>query len=72
VKYVAKKMLLDTLNEKEKRGAMQEAELLKNLNHPNIVRYKESFVQGGVLIIVMEYCEVGDLSYHVKQKRSKG
>jgi NIMA (never in mitosis gene a)-related kinase len=59
-------MLLDTLNEKEKSGALQEVELLKSLNHPNIVQYKESFTQGGVLIIIMEYCEVGDLSYHVK------
>jgi len=37
-------MLLDTLNEKEKKGAMLEVELLKQLNHPNIVNYKENFV----------------------------
>jgi serine/threonine protein kinase len=59
-------MLLDTLNEKEKKGAMLEVELLKRLDHVNIVKYKENFVQGGVLIIIMEYCEVGDLSYAVK------
>ncbi len=36
---------------------MLEANLLKNLSHPNIVSYKTSFIEGGQLIIVMEYCE---------------
>ena len=36
---------------------MLEAGLLKNLVHPNIVNYKESFLGEGTLIIIMEYCE---------------
>lgn len=36
---------------------MMEAGLLKNLDHPNIVAYKESFLGDNSLIIVMEYCE---------------
>ena len=60
---------------------MLEVNLLKNLNHPNIVAYKTSFISGGILIIIMEYCDgknfilsiiVGDLSYHIKRKESKG
>ena len=43
---------------------MQEAGLLKNLNHPNIVAYKESFLGHNTLIIIMEYCE-GKLIYHL-------
>ena len=62
---------------------MQEAGLLKNLDHPNIVGYKESFLGNNTLIIIMEYCEgkllfqmsdnsfkillVGDLAYHIKR-----
>ena len=34
-----------------------EVNLLKNLNHPNIVSYKTSFISQGLLIIIMEYCE---------------
>ena len=33
---------------------------MKNLRHPHIVEYIESFVEDGVLIIIMEYCEGDD------------
>jgi serine/threonine protein kinase len=36
---------------------MLEVNLLKNLNHPNIVAYKESFLTPGHINIIMEYCE---------------
>jgi len=29
---------------------------LKNLTHPNIVAYKGSFIDKGILIIIMEFC----------------
>ena len=57
VKYVAKKVVLDGLAEKEQSSCMMEAGLLKNLNHPNIVAYKESFLGNNSLIIIMEYCD---------------
>ena len=47
---------------------MLEVNLLKNLKHPNIVEYKESFLTPNQLVIIMEYCEVGDLAYHIKRK----
>ncbi len=49
-----------------------EVNLLKNLSHPNIVSYKTSFISKGMLIIIMEYCEVGDLSFHIKRRQQKG
>ena len=45
--------------------------VLASLNHPNIVRYYETFVdeKSGRLQIVMEYCEVGSttaiLPHHI-------
>ena len=36
---------------------MLEAGLLKNLDHPNIVGYKESFLGNNSLTIIMEYCD---------------
>ena len=69
VKYVAKKVVLEGMAESEQTSCMQEAGILKNLNHPNIVAYKESFLGQNSLIIVMEYCEVGDLNYHMKRKQ---
>ena len=50
---------------------MLEVNLLKNLEHPNIVCYKESFLTSNQLVIVMEYCEVGDMAYHIKRKMAK-
>lgn len=55
--YIAKKILMGSLENKEQEGALLEVNLLKNLNHPNIVAYKTSFMTMGLLIIVMEYCE---------------
>ena len=45
--------------------------MLKNLAHPNIVAYKGSLVDKGILIIIMEFCDVGDLAFHIKKKRAK-
>jgi NIMA (never in mitosis gene a)-related kinase len=69
--YVAKKIMLDGLESKEQDSAKMEVGLLASLKHPNIVAYKEMFLSGNMLIIIMEYCEVGDLAYHIKRKISK-
>jgi len=45
------------LQEKERKSAFREAELLKSLDHPNIVAYENTFIEDNQLIIVMEYCE---------------
>lgn len=55
--FVAKKILMGSLKQKEQDGALLEARLLKELNHTNIVDYLDSFVEDGTFIIVMEYCE---------------
>ena len=60
--------MLSGLKQKEKEGAMLEVNLLNNLDHPNIVAYKQSYFTLEILIIIMEYCEVGDLGYHIKRK----
>ena len=58
--YIAKKILLGALQQSEQESAMNEVNLLKALNHPNIVAYKTSFITQGLLIIIMEYCEGKD------------
>lgn len=54
-KYVSKKILLNTLSEKEQQGALLEANLLRQLKHSHIVAYEASYIEKGVLIIIMEY-----------------
>lgn len=64
--YVCKKIYLDNFKEEQyKRLAMQEVCLLKNLHHPNIVRYVNSMIEKRILYLILEYCEEGDLSQHI-------
>jgi serine/threonine protein kinase len=42
------------------------------LSHVNIVAYKGSFAEKGLLIIIMEFCDVGDLAFQIKKRRAKG
>jgi len=66
VLYIAKAIDLTCLSRKEKEAANQEVELLRKLDHPNIVEYKGSFFVKDTLMIVMQYCEGGDLAGYIK------
>lgn len=46
---------------------MSEIDLLKNLNHPNIVKYKGFARDKDSLFIVLEYCENGSLQSILKR-----
>merc|ERR1711974_189961 len=43
------------------KEACREAEVLRSLSHSNIVAYRDAFVEGRTLHIVMEYAGGGDL-----------
>ncbi|NXQ23636.1 NEK4 kinase, partial [Alaudala cheleensis] len=70
--YVIKKLNLRSVSSRERRAAEQEAQLLSQLRHPNIVTYRESW-QGddGHLYIVMGFCEGGDLYHKLKEQKGK-
>ena len=48
-------MDLTRLNDKERRDAETEIEILSMLNHANIVSYYNHFLDGETLLIEMEY-----------------
>ena len=59
---------------------MKEVNVLKRLDHPNIIKYHDYFIFESYLYIVMEYCEKGDLhtvtlsfidSFFQKRKKNK-
>lgn len=58
---VIKELTLAQLPEGERERALREANLLSQLSHPNIVSYKQSFLENGVLNIITEYANKGDL-----------
>ncbi|XP_059129922.1 serine/threonine-protein kinase Nek4 [Peromyscus eremicus] len=70
--YVIKKLNLRNASSRERRAAEQEAQLLSQLKHPNIVTYKESWEGGdGLLYIVMGFCEGGDLYRKLKEQKGQ-
>ncbi|NXJ74527.1 NEK4 kinase, partial [Trogon melanurus] len=70
--YVIKKLNLKNASNRERRAAEQEAQLLSQLKHPNIVTYRESWQgQDGLLYIVMGFCEGGDLYHKLKEQKGK-
>ena len=46
-KYVLKQQAITDAPEREKQCALQEAELMAKLKHPNVVSYRESFIEKG-------------------------
>ncbi|KAI4881642.1 hypothetical protein NFI96_014196 [Prochilodus magdalenae] len=70
--YVIKKLNLRTSSKRERRAAEQEAQLLSQLKHPNIVNYRESWEgEDCQLYIVMGFCEGGDLYHRLKQQKGE-
>uniref|UniRef100_A0A672N4T4 Serine/threonine-protein kinase Nek4 n=1 Tax=Sinocyclocheilus grahami TaxID=75366 RepID=A0A672N4T4_SINGR len=70
--YVIKKLNLRASSRRERRAAEQEAQLLSQLKHPNIVTYRESWEgEDCQLYIVMGFCEGGDLYRRLKQQKGE-
>ncbi|XP_033104478.1 serine/threonine-protein kinase Nek11-like isoform X2 [Anneissia japonica] len=53
-------------------SVQHEADVLLLLKHPNVVRFYDSFVDGGMFYIITEYCEDGDLDKKIKAWKKEG
>ena len=72
--YALKKVQITQLNERERANAINEVRILASIKDPNVVSYKEVFVdpQLNALCIVMEHANNGDLFQKIcKRKQSK-
>ena len=53
--------------------ALEEARVLSRLQHPNVIRYYDSFVdRQGRLCLVTSFCPGGDLAGEVRKARETG
>ncbi|EAR93072.2 Serine/Threonine kinase domain protein (macronuclear) [Tetrahymena thermophila SB210] len=69
---VQKQMDMKAMSTEEKRETQKEARILQQLNHPNIVKFKDVYTtKKGKLCIIMEYADGGDLAKVVKDARGK-
>ena len=55
---VLKEISVGDLQPDETVDAMHEARLLSKLDHPSIVKFHDSFIDGEFFCIITEYCEV--------------
>lgn len=56
------------MNQKDRENTENEVRLLQKLRHPNIVAYKDSYLdREQYLNIVMTHCEGGDIYQKIRQ-----
>ena len=73
-KYVIKQIVMDGMTDQEKRDTFNEVSILKRLDHPNIIKFKEVFIQRKpkeTLNIVTEYADGGDLEKKIEEQKKK-
>ena len=60
--YAIKSLNFKDISQRERQNIEREVDLLKELKHPNIVLYKDSFIdKDNYFNIVITFCEGGDL-----------
>mmetsp|Transcript_34305 Transcript_34305/g.94521 ORF Transcript_34305/g.94521 Transcript_34305/m.94521 type:complete len:313 (+) Transcript_34305:129-1067(+) len=69
--HVIKVVEISKLSKKDEENALEEVRLLASFDHPNIVRYLDSFAVLGKLHIVMDYADCGDLRTLLKEYKSQ-
>ena len=71
---VIKQIILDNLEEDEIKDTLNEVDILKRLDHSNIIKFKSVFTKtkpNHTLNIVMEYADDGDLNKKIKKHKEK-
>ncbi|XP_076879059.1 NIMA-related kinase 12 isoform X2 [Brachyhypopomus gauderio] len=72
--YAVKKIQVDSSRKtKTKDAVLQEAEILRNLRHPHIVTWADTFVDptNECICIAMDYCDGGTLDDQIKERTAE-
>ncbi|KAL8208501.1 hypothetical protein R6Q57_007913 [Mikania cordata] len=62
-----KEIITGKLNKKLEESLMSEIDILRNTNHPNIIRLHDMIKEPGKIHLVLEYCKGGDLSMFIQR-----
>lgn len=66
-----KKVKIGNMAPKDRDNAVNEVRILSSINHPNVIQYKEAFVdtKSEMLCIVMQYADSGDLLKMILERK---
>ncbi|CAD8154431.1 unnamed protein product [Paramecium octaurelia] len=70
--WVQKQIDINAMTEKEKIETYREFKVLQQLQHPNIIKFRDVYITTqGKLCIIMEYADRGDLAQILKNQNGK-
>ncbi|CAD8091256.1 unnamed protein product [Paramecium sonneborni] len=70
--WVQKQIDINLMTEKEKIETYREFKVLQQLQHPNIIKFRDVYLTtSGKLCIIMEYADRGDLGQIIKSQNGK-
>ena len=63
--------IVDITDERQRQKTLKEVRLLQRLDHPNIIKYLDAFIDEHDLVIVFEWAEAGDLKRQLRKATEK-
>lgn len=69
--FVVKRIMTRDLSDKDRENIKNEVGILQKLRHPNIVAYKDCFIEEDSFNIIMSYCEGGDMYNKIRNNDNK-
>ena len=71
--YALKKVKIAMMSNKDKENAINEVRILSSIRHPNVVSYKEAFIDEDTqtLNLVMQLADGGDLLKMIQDRRRR-
>jgi len=70
--FVMKAIDISRLDSRECRDAVNEVKVLASMKHPYVIAYRESFMEGNTICIIMDYAEGGDLHARIAKVKKAG
>ena len=67
-----KRISVDSVDAKAREKCLKEVKLLQSLDHPNVIKYLDSFITDDDLVIIVEWAAAGDLKRQLRKAQERG